>query len=41
MDVEELRAMQAPLKARYRDDPAAATVTLKARGTLGEEMRGV
>ena len=37
MDVEELRAMQAPLKARYRDDPAAATVTLKARGTLDSE----
>src|SRR4051812_16251012 len=37
MDVEELRAMQAPLKARYRDDPDAATVTLKARGTLDGE----
>src|SRR3954469_21405909 len=34
MDVEELRALQAPVKARYRDDPAAATVTLQARGTL-------
>src|SRR4051812_2732986 len=34
MDANELRATQAPLKARYRDDPAAATVTLSARGTL-------
>lgn len=34
MNVEELRAMQAPLKARYRDDPDAAAVTLSARGTL-------
>jgi uncharacterized OsmC-like protein len=37
MDREELRALQAPLKARYRDDAAAAVVTLKASGTLGEE----
>lgn len=37
MDVEDLRAMQAPLKSRYRDDPGAAAVTLKARGTLGTE----
>jgi uncharacterized OsmC-like protein len=34
MDANDLRAAQAPLKARYRDDPAAATVTLSARGTL-------
>src|SRR3954454_3239902 len=34
MDANNLRAAQAPLKARYRDDPAAATVTLSARGTL-------
>lgn len=33
---EELRAVQAPLKNRYRDDPAAALVTLAARGALGE-----
>ncbi len=29
--------MQAPLKERYREDPAAALVTLRAEGTLGEE----
>jgi uncharacterized OsmC-like protein len=27
-----LRALQAPLKQRYRDDPAAAVVTLRASG---------
>src|SRR5579862_2404684 len=36
MEREELRAVQEPLKARYRDDPARAVVTLRARGTLGE-----
>ncbi len=34
MNAEELRSLQAPLKARYRDDPAAARVTLRARGSL-------
>jgi uncharacterized OsmC-like protein len=37
IDAEALRAMQAPLKARYRDDPEAAVVTLKASGRLDEE----
>jgi uncharacterized OsmC-like protein len=37
MDSTELRAVQAPLKAQYRDDPAAALVTLTASGRLGEE----
>ena len=37
MDREELRARQAPLKARYREDAAAAVVTLKASGQLGDE----
>jgi len=36
MDAEELRVVQAPLKARYRDDPEAARLTLKARSRLGE-----
>jgi uncharacterized OsmC-like protein len=35
-DAQELRALQAPLKDRYRDEPEAAVVTLKARATLGE-----
>jgi uncharacterized OsmC-like protein len=37
MNAEELRALQAPLKARYRDDPSAGRVTLRARGSLGAE----
>jgi uncharacterized OsmC-like protein len=36
MDTDELKALQEPLKARYRDEPDAALVTLRARGTLGE-----
>lgn len=35
MHADDLRALQAPLKARYRDDPAAAHVTLRAEGRLG------
>jgi uncharacterized OsmC-like protein len=35
MDGEALRALQAPLKARYREDPGAALVTLRASGALG------
>jgi uncharacterized OsmC-like protein len=37
MDAQQLRTLQAPLKERYREDPDAATVTLTARGSLGEE----
>jgi uncharacterized OsmC-like protein len=36
MNRDELRAIQAPLKQRYRDDPQAGTITLKAEGRLGE-----
>jgi uncharacterized OsmC-like protein len=36
MDRDELRALQAPLKERYRDEPGAAHITLQAEGTLGE-----
>lgn len=36
MDSTALRELQAPLKQRYRDDPDAAVVTLKASGSLGE-----
>ena len=35
-DANELRAVQAPLKDRYRDDPEAGVVTLKPHATLGE-----
>src|SRR4030042_1151921 len=36
MNAEELRALQAPLKERYRKEPGAAVVTLRAQGALGE-----
>jgi uncharacterized OsmC-like protein len=36
MDPDQLRALQAPLKERYRDTPDDALITLKADGTLGE-----
>jgi uncharacterized OsmC-like protein len=36
MDAAQLKAMQAPLKDRYRTEPAAAVITLKAEGRLGE-----
>ena len=38
MDRAELQAAQAPLKDRYRADPEAALVTLRAEGTLGDEQ---
>jgi uncharacterized OsmC-like protein len=34
MNSDDLRALQAPIKDRYRADPAAAMVTLKASGSL-------
>ncbi len=34
MNGDDLRALQAPLKDRYRAEPGAARVTLKARGEL-------
>jgi hypothetical protein len=34
MDRDELRAVQDPLKQRYREDAAAALITLEASGTL-------
>jgi uncharacterized OsmC-like protein len=34
---EELRAVQAPLKAKYREDPDTAHVTLRADGELDSE----
>jgi uncharacterized OsmC-like protein len=34
VNADELRALQAPLKQRYRDDPDAALITLSATGTL-------
>jgi uncharacterized OsmC-like protein len=37
MDTDSLRALQQPLKDAYREDPAKAVITLRARGELGEE----
>ncbi|WP_431855641.1 OsmC family protein [Azospirillum sp.] len=34
MDADSLRALQAPLKDKYKQDPNAAVVTLKANGDL-------
>ena len=36
MNAEELKALQAPIKDRYRNEPQAALVTLRAQGRLGE-----
>ena len=36
MQAEELKALQAPLKQRYRDDPDSARITLRAEGRLGD-----
>lgn len=36
MDAEALRALQAPLKAKYRADDKAATITLRAKGAIDE-----
>ena len=36
MDADDLRALQAPLKERYRAEPATAKVTLKAQGALDD-----
>jgi uncharacterized OsmC-like protein len=36
MDANELRAMQAPIKDRYKQDAKAAFITLKAKGTLDD-----
>jgi uncharacterized OsmC-like protein len=37
MDAAELRAMQAPIKDKYKTDADAALITLKARGTLDDQ----
>ena len=38
MDRAELQAAQKPLKDRYREEPAAAVITLRAEGKLDEEQ---
>jgi hypothetical protein len=34
MNAEELKALQAPIKDRYRKEPQAAVVTLRAQGRI-------
>jgi uncharacterized OsmC-like protein len=36
MNADELRSLQAPLKAQYRERPDSALVTLRAQGRVGE-----
>jgi uncharacterized OsmC-like protein len=36
MDAEQLKALQAPLKEKYREQPQTAHITLKAQGRIGE-----
>jgi uncharacterized OsmC-like protein len=36
MDREQLKAVQGPIKQRYRDEPDRALITLEAQGELGE-----
>jgi uncharacterized OsmC-like protein len=36
MNAEELKALQAPIKQRYKDEPGAALITLRAQGRIGE-----
>lgn len=37
MDAAELKAMQSPIKDAYREDPARAIITLRARGALDDQ----
>lgn len=38
MESEHLRALQAPLKERYREAPEEAVITLRAKGRIGENV---
>src|SRR3979409_18119 len=38
MNSEELKKLQAPLKEKYRDEPNAAIITLKAEGKTGDNI---
>jgi uncharacterized OsmC-like protein len=38
MDRDQLRAIQAPLKQQYREDPDSALITLRADGSLQEQV---
>lgn len=36
MDAESLKALQAPLKEKYKTTPESAVITLRAEGSIGE-----
>lgn len=36
MNAEQLRELQAPIKARYKEDPSSALVTLRATGRVSQ-----
>jgi uncharacterized OsmC-like protein len=36
MKAQELKSLQTPIKQRYRDEPKAASITLRAKGKIGE-----
>ena len=38
MTADDLRSLQAPLKAQYRERPETALVTLSAKGRIGENV---
>ena len=38
MDAAGLRAMQAPIKERYKADPKAGLITLKAKGAIDDAI---
>jgi uncharacterized OsmC-like protein len=38
MNADELRSLQAPLKAQYREHPETASVTLRAEGRIGANI---
>jgi uncharacterized OsmC-like protein len=38
MDAQELKDLQAPIKAAYREAPEKALITLRAEGRLGENV---
>ncbi len=36
MKAQELKSLQAPIKQRYRDEPKTSSITLRAKGKIGE-----
>ena len=38
MDADALKSLQAPLKEKYRSEPGAARITLKAQGSLDDQV---